>query len=170
MENVTEEKEAGFASERAVKYFFFLALLNAFVAVVLTVPILLPRLEFPILLTEWPGIYIVIAFTSFIVAGVLGMIAWSSGYYLIWRVFGISRTGRDLIAAQIILTQAGIYALTIFMYWGGYVGAHASHEGIAIIFVGQIMEFAVIPSALGIVLILLGTMTGLLNVLLMLKR
>jgi len=170
MENVTEEKEAGFASERAVKYFFFLALLNAFVAVVLTVPILLPRLEFPILLTEWPGIYIVIAYTSFIVAGVLGMIAWSSGYYLIWRVFGLSTTSRDLIAAQILLTQAGIYALTIFMYWGGYVGAHASHEGIAIIFVGQIMEFAVIPSALGIVLILLGTMTGLLNVLLMLKR
>lgn len=170
MENVTEEKKARIASEKAVKYFFFLALLNTIAAVAFTVPILLPQLEFPILLTEWPGIYIVIAYTSFIVAGVLGMVAWSSGYYLMWRVFGVSTTSRGLITAQILLTQAGIYALTIFMYWGGYVGAHASHEGIAIFIVGQLMEFSVIPSGLGIVLLLLGTMTGLLNILLMLRK
>jgi hypothetical protein len=170
MAPVTENEKPGLATERAVRYFFFLALLNAFFAVAITAPILLPRFEFPIILTEWPGIYIILAYSSFIVGGVLGMIAWASGYYLIWRIFGLSTTSKGLIAAQILLTQAGTYSLTIFMYWGGFVGAHASHEGIAIFIIGQIMEFAVIPSALGIALILVGTTTGLLNILLMLRR
>ncbi|MFQ6011894.1 MAG: hypothetical protein ACE5KG_06960 [Nitrososphaerales archaeon] len=89
---------------------------------------------------------------------------------MVWRIFGLSTTSKGLVMAQIVLTQAGIYSLTIFMYWGGFVGAHASHEGVAIFIVGQIMEFAVIPTALGIGLVLLGTMTGLLNLLLMLRR
>ena len=53
-----------------------------------------------------------------------------------------------------------------FLYWGGYVGSSAAYSGMSEFVVGVIMEFATIPSGLGIGLILFGNLFGILNIIL----
>ena len=56
------------------------------------------------------------------------------------------------------------------MYWGGYVGAAAAYSGMSEFVVGTIMEFATIPSGLGIGLILFGNSFGILNIIISLRK
>ena len=64
------------------------------------------------------------------------------------------------------MTEVGVYALAIFMFLGGYIGASLAYSGAGGFIVGAQMEVAVIPSALGIFLVMLGTLIGVANVLL----
>ena len=51
-----------------------------------------------------------------------------------------------------------------FMFIGGYQGAFYAHEHFADFIIGKIMEWTVIPSAIGIALSLLGNLFGLANI------
>jgi hypothetical protein len=144
--------------DQAVGYFSRLALLNTVVAAIFVFPLLIPSLEFPILITRWPGIYMVIAYTSFVMIGVLGNVAWSSllanrkGSLVRWQLW-----------TQLALTGVGIYTFSIFTFLGGYVGATLDYGGAGPGLVGIDMEFAVVPAGLSIFGIVVGELLGVVN-------
>lgn len=156
--------------ERVVKYFVYACFVNLAAAIAFTAPVFLPRLQFPILLTEWPGIYIYIGYSAFLIAGVLGMLAWAATYYFLWKVFNKNSCDKRVLFSQIIITNVGVYIASTFMFIGGYQGAFYAHEDFGAFIVGKIMEWTVIPSAIGIALSLLGNIFGLANVLSMLRE
>ena len=156
--------------ETVVKNFLKLSVLNTIVAIIFLFPILIPQLAFPILITEWPGIYMVLAYFIFLFAAVIGFIAWTFAYYLMWKLYEIKFVKRNLAYAQIVSLEIGALLACIFMYRGGYVGSSAAYSGMSEFVVGIMMEFATIPSGLGIGLILFGNLFGILNLILAWKE
>jgi hypothetical protein len=147
------------------KLFGYAALLNVIVAIIFISPVLLPTLEFPILITRWPGIYMVAAYTSFLVVGVLGSLGWSLMYSNVSRILGAEMYDRGLALLQFVLYQFGIYGLSVFMFWGGYTGSKLSYEGGGDALVGIVMESNVIPSALFIYTIMFASAIGVITLL-----
>jgi hypothetical protein len=152
-------------SAKAGSYMAKLAVLNTIGAACLVAPVIVPSLRLPILLTQWPGIYMVLAFFSFLVVGVLGMAGWSSLFIHLPETFGKMGVGGVGFVAQALMTEVGVYALAISMFLGGYVGSSLSYSGAGPVAVGAQMEFSVIPSAVSIYLVVAGTIVGVVNVL-----
>src|SRR5207248_10353152 len=111
------------SNEVASNYFGRIALVNALAAAVFAAPMLVPSLELPILLTEWPGIYIVIAYAFFVIFGVIGMLAWSMMYRFMPAFFSRESLDRRSVVLQLILSEVGIYTLSTFLFAAGYIGA-----------------------------------------------
>ncbi len=151
---------------KAGSYMAKLALANALGAACLVAPVVFPSFRLPILITQWPGIYMVLAYFSFLVVGVLGMAGWSSIFAHLPETFGKDAVGGVGFAAQVLMTEVGVYALAISMFLGGYVGSWLSYTGAGPVAVGAQMEFSVIPSAVSIYLVAAGTIVGVVNVLL----
>lgn len=143
-----------------------LALLNAAAASLLLAPVIVPSFRLPILITEWPGIYMVLAYFSFLAVGVLGMAVWSLFLVHAPELLGRDGLGSLGFGVQVTLTEIGILALTVSMFLGGYVGSVLAYSGAGPVAVGAQMEFSVIPSAVSIYLVAAGTLAGVLNVLL----
>jgi hypothetical protein len=146
------------------KYFLYASLVNAIAAAILILPLFLPQLEFPILITRWPGIYMVTAYFSFIIVGVLGNLAWGSLFSLAPRILFRERFDKGLVILQWVLMQVGVYGLAIFMFYGGYIGSELVNNGAQDTLVGISMESAVIPSALFIFTVLYSVLLGVANV------
>ncbi len=150
----------------AAGYLGWVALLNAGAASVFTIPVLIPPFEFPILITRWPGIYIVLGYTFFVTVGVLGTFAWSVFYRLSPELISRKSVYKYLFVFQFISMETGVYLMSTFMFLGGYVGSRLVYGGAGDAVVGTAMEFAVIPSALGILLIAASSLIGVANALL----
>lgn len=150
---------------KAGSYMAKLAMANAVGAACLVAPVIVPSFRLPILITQWPGIYMVMAYFSFLVVGVLGMAGWSTMLIHLPDTFGKDGVGSIGFAAQVVLTEVGVYALAISMFLGGYVGSLLSYTGAGPVAVGAQMEFSVIPSAVSIYLVVAGTIVGVVNVL-----
>jgi hypothetical protein len=148
------------------RFYFRLALVNTIAAALFAAPLLDPRLKFPILITQWPGVYMVVAYSFFVLVGVVGMVCWGVLFHLLPTMFDRASVRRFWLLAQVVVTEVGVYALAIFMFLGGYIGASLAYSGAGGFIVGAQMEVAVIPSALGIFLVMLGTLIGVANVLL----
>ncbi len=148
---------------RAAGYMVKLALLNATAAVLMVAPVLMPSLRLPILITQWPGIYMVLAYFSFLAVGVLGMAAWSVLYAHLPDLLGRSAIGKLGFGVHVFMTEIGVYALAISMFAGGYVGSWLAYTGAGPVAVGAQMEFSVIPSAFAIFLVAAGTFIGVVN-------
>lgn len=154
-------------TEGIARFYFRLTLINTIVAVLFAAPVVDPRLEFPILITQWPGVYMVIAYTFFVIVGILGTLGWGVFFHLLPTMFDRSSVRRFWLIVQMGATEVGIYLIAIFMFLGGYIGASLSYfNGAGDYIVGASMEPAVIPAALGIFLVILGTVVGVANVLL----
>jgi hypothetical protein len=149
----------------AARYFVYVAVVNTVAAAVFSLPVLIPTFEFPILITRWPGIYMVIAYTFFIVVGVLGTFAWSVFYRWIPDFFTRGSVFRAVFLFQISAMEVGIYLMSVFMFLGGYVGSALVNQGLGDTVIGTAMEFTVIPSALGIFLSIMSALAGVANVL-----
>jgi hypothetical protein len=147
----------------AARYFTYAALSNALAAGLFILPIFVPQLEFPILITRWPGIYMVTAYFSFIIVGVLGNLAWGSLFSLAPRILFRERFDKGLVILQWVLMQVGVYGLAIFMFYGGYIGSELVNNGAQDTLVGISMESAVIPSALFIFTVLYSVLLGVAN-------
>lgn len=154
------------ATEAAATYFGYVSIANTLAAAAFVMPVLVPSLEFPILITRWPGVYMVIAYFSFVMVAVVGMLAWMGFYRMMPSVFSKKTVYRPLFFGQIVLTQLGIYVVSVSMFLGGYVGSALEYAGAGPVVVGAAMEFAVIPSALSIFLTVVGELLGIVNVLL----
>ena len=153
-------------TDGVARFYFRLALVNTIAAVLFAAPLLDPQLKFPILITRWPGIYMVVGYTFFVLVGIVGTLCWGVFFHLMPSMFDRASVRRFWLLAQVAVTEVGVYALAIFMFLGGYIGASLNYSGAGDFIVGAQMEVAVIPSALGIFLVVLGTMIGVANVLL----
>lgn len=142
------------------KAYLYATLINMIAAVVFITPVLIPSLEFPILITRWPGIYMVTAYFSFIVVGILGSLGWFVIYSNFKRLFNRYIFDKESWIVQFALYQIGIYGLAFFMFWGGYTGSALSYEGAQDAMVGIVMEPTVIPSALFIYTLMFSIVLG----------
>jgi len=149
---------------RASNYFAYSTVFNTFAAACFSIPVLIPTFEFPILITRWPGIYMVIGYAFFVLIGVLGSLGWSVLYRWLPELFARHAVLRPLFLFQFSTLEVGVYLLSVFMFLGGYVGSALVHQGVGDTIVGIQMEFAVIPSALGIFLVIVSTLVGLANI------
>lgn len=156
---------ASIDTEGVARFYTRLALVNTIAAALFAAPVLDARLKFPILITQWPGIYMVVAYTFFVLVGIFGMFCWGILFHLLPSMFDRASVRRFWLFAQVVVTEVGVYALAIFMFLGGYIGASLNYSGAGDFIVGAQMEVAVIPSAIGIFLVALGTLIGVLNVL-----
>jgi hypothetical protein len=153
-------------NEVASRYFGRIALVNALAAAIFAAPMLVPSLELPILLTEWPGIYIVIAYGFFVIFGVIGMLAWSMMYRFTPAFFSREFLDRRSVLLQLILSEVGIYTVSTFLFLAGYIGASLVHDGkVGSVFVGASMEFSDIPAAVSIFIIIVSVFLGAVNIL-----
>jgi hypothetical protein len=154
------------SNEVASRYFGRIALVNALAATVFAAPMLVPSLELPILLTEWPGIYIVIAYAFFVMFGVVGMLSWSMMYRFTPAFFSREFLDRRSVLLQLILSEVGIYTLSTFLFAAGYIGASLVHDGkVGSVFVGASMEFSDIPAAVSIFIIIVSVFLGAISIL-----
>jgi len=156
-----EEMECG----RVVRLFLKAGLLNAFTACLFTAPVLVPSLAFPILLTQWGSLYMVLGYLSFILYGVVGMVCWAAAYYLRAEVNRRQRYDRALIYIQFATHLLSAYGSSITLFAGGYIGTRLVYEGRPVQAVGAIMELLEIPAGLFILLAIASTITGLINIL-----
>jgi hypothetical protein len=141
-----------------------MALLNAAAAALFLGPVLVPSFRLPILITQWPGIYMVLAYFSFLAVGVLGMAAWSVFLMHLPDLLNRSSVGALGFGVQVVMTEFGVYALAISMFLGGYTGSWLAYTGAGPVAVGAQMEFSVIPSAVSIFMVAAGTFIGVANV------
>jgi hypothetical protein len=154
------------SNEVASKYFGRLALVNALAAAVFAAPMLDPSLEFPILLTQWPGIYIVIAYGFFVIFGVIGMLGWSMMYRFTPSFFSRDHLDRRSILLQVIFSEVGIYIVSTSLFLAGFIGARLVDAGqVGPVIVGAAMEFSDIPAAAAIFLIIVSVFLGAISIL-----
>jgi hypothetical protein len=154
------------SNEVASSYFGRLALFNALAAAVFATPMLVPSLQLPILLTEWSGIYIVVAYAFFIIVGVLGMFCWSMMYRFTPSIFSRDSFDRRSVLLQIMLTEVGIYTVSTVLFLAGFIGARLIYEGqVGSVLVGASMEFSDIPAAVSIFIVMLSVFLGVTTVL-----
>lgn len=155
--------------DKLVRYFLYLTLLNVLAAVAFTAPVLIPPLAFPLKLTVWPGTWMFIAYFIFLIVGVLGTLGWALLLDLVRRVTGVESCDKFLAITSIVLIEIAVYFQTSFMFAAGYVGgtyAFATLFGQAVItyMIGPL----VVPIGVSIFVYLIGTLLGLLNVILIL--
>jgi hypothetical protein len=151
--------------ETLSRYFLYVALFNIIVAAAATVPVLIPQLGLPLKLQIWPGTWMLVAYFSFLTAGVVGFLAWSLIYYLIQKLFGKQKLSRFLSLFHLVALEAGVLGATALMgIFPGYIGGSLIHDGLGQFVVTRVIEWAVIPIGTLIFLALVATLTGVLNV------
>lgn len=153
--------------EAAGRYFVRLALVNALAAAVFVSAMLVPPLELPILITEWPGIYIVIAYGSFVGFGVIGMLGWGLVYQMLPGFFSRYSLDRRSVVLQLVLSEVGVLVVSVVLFLAGFSGASLVHDGtVGQVFIGASMEFADIPVATAIFAVMVSVFLGVSNIVL----
>jgi len=135
------------------------------VATAATVPVLIPELGLPLKLQIWPGTWMFVAYFSFLIAGVVGYLAWSLIYYMIPRLFGRQKLSSPLSLFHLVALEVGVLGATALMgIFPGYIGGTLIHDGIGQFVVTRVIEWSVIPIGTLIFVALIATLTGILNV------
>jgi len=130
-----------------------------------TVPVLIPELGLPLKLQIWPGTWMFVAYFSFLIAGVVGSLAWSLIYYMIPRLFGRQKLSSPLSLFHLVALEVGVLGATALMgIFPGYIGGTLIHDGIGQFVVTRVIEWSVIPIGTLIFVALIATLTGILNV------
>lgn len=151
---------------RLTKAFVIAAILNLIVAVVITIPVLVPEFTFPLVLTDVPGTWILVAYYLFLIVAVLGSIGWAVMFDLVERRFGKTKVNRYMAEAHMTLAYLGIYGQTTLMFIVGYTGGYAELLGFGKATITQgIVGWMVVPIGVFIYLFLAGTIIGVANLL-----
>ena len=152
-------------SEQASRYFFKMGLFNVIVAVAATLPVLVPQLGLPLKLEVWPGTWMFISWFVFVAVGVVGCFIWCFIYYMLPRVYDKNTVSDFLALAQLTTFEAAVFGICAFMgIDAGYYGGTLYHNGFGQAVITQIIAWAVIPIGTLIVVALLSTITGIINV------
>lgn len=155
--------------DKLIRYFLYVTIFNVFAAVAFTTPVIIPILAFPLKLTVWPGTWMFISYFVFLIVGVLGTLGWTVVLYLIKQITGAKYCDKFLATTSIVLIEVAVYIQTTLMFVVGYVGgtyAFATLFGQAVItyMVGPL----VVPIGVSIFVYLIGTLLGLMNLVLIL--
>ncbi|MEM4354574.1 MAG: hypothetical protein QW470_07480, partial [Candidatus Caldarchaeum sp.] len=150
---------------RVSRLFLKLGLFNASAACVLTAPVLIPRLAFPILLTQWGAVYMLIGYISFLVFGVLGMVGWAATYYLLGELRNKKTYDKAWAYLQLYTHFVSSYGVSATLFTGGYIGTRLVYEGRPVQAVGIAMEMVEIPAGFFIILAIASTLVGIANTL-----
>ena len=106
-----------------------------------------------------------VAYFSFLIAGVVGYLAWSLIYYMIPRLFGRQKLSGPLSLFHLVALEVGVLGATALMgIFPGYIGGTLIHDGIGQFVVTRVIEWSVIPIGTLIFVALIATLTGILNV------
>ena len=149
------------AIEQIVRWCIYIAVLNLTVSVAITVPVIVPEFTFPLILTIWPGTWILIAYFVFLIVAVLGFLGWALLLGLMRKYFGRVALNKYLTITHLSLTLFGVYGETSLMFTVGYLGGYAALVGIGrAVITQQIIGWMVVPIGIFIYLYLLGTIAG----------
>ncbi len=152
-------------AEVVSKYFFYVALVNIVIAVIATAPVLVPQWGLPLKIAIWPGTWMLVAYFSFLGAGVLGVLGWSAIYYLMPRLLARRSVSRFLSIIHLVLFEVSVVGATALMgIFAGYVGGTLIQSGFGPVVVTRVIEWTVIPIGIFIAIALMSTLTGVFNV------
>lgn len=153
--------------DKLIRYFIYLTVVNTFAAVAFTTPVIIPELAFPLKLTVWPGTWMFVAYFIFLIVGVLGTLGWAVLLDLARRITGTESCDKFLAITSIVLIEAAVYAQTSFMFSAGYVGGTYSFTtGFGPAVITYMVGPLVVPIGVSIFVYLIGTLLGLMNVVL----
>jgi hypothetical protein len=153
--------------DKLIRYFVYTTILNAFAAVAFTTPVIIPQLAFPLKLTAWPGTWMFIAYFVFVIVGVLVTLGWAVLLDLVRRTTGAESCDKFLAITSLVLIELAVYAETSFMFTVGYVGeSFAFAGGIGPSVITYVIGPLVIPIGVSVFIYLIGTLLGLMNVVL----
>lgn len=158
---------ASISIDRLIRYFLYTTIVNAFAAVAFTTPVIIPQLAFPLKLTVWPGTWMFIAYLVFLIVGVLGTLGWTVLLDLVRRNTGVESCDKFLAITSLVLIELAVYVETSFMFTVGYVGGTIQFGGgFGAAVITYIIGHLVIPIGVSIFIYLVGTLLGLMNVVL----
>ena len=153
--------------ERLVRYFIYATIMNAFAAVAFTTPVIIPQLAFPLKLTSWPGTWMFVAYFVFLIVGVLGTLGWAVLLDLVRRSTRVESCDKFLAITSLVLIELAVYAETSFMFTVGYIGGSiAFGGGFGSSVITYVIGPLVIPIGVSVFIYLMGTLLGLMNVVL----
>ncbi len=142
------------------KRFSYVALANASIAVVWSIPVLIPQLQISRQIAGGSaGTWGFVGYSLFLTLGFGSMIAWGVFYYLIPQALNKRIFSNKLAAVHLVLSEVGLIGATTLLSLSGYVGgtmllAEASfqeiHEAIGV-YVEPIGYFTIVLMA-GIIL------------------
>jgi hypothetical protein len=162
---------ASISLDKLVRYFIYTTILNVFAAVAFTTPVIIPELAFPLKLTVWPGTWMFIAYFVFLIVAVLGTLGWAVLLDLIRRTTGADSCDKFLAITSLVLIELAVYVQTTFMFTAGYVGGSLQFAGgFGSAVITYIIGPLVIPIGVSIFIYLVGTLLGLMNVVLIFGR
>jgi hypothetical protein len=153
--------------DRVVRYFLYTTIINTFAAVAFTTPVIIPELAFPLKLEVWPGTWMFISYFVFLIVGVLGTLGWALLLDLVKRVTGVESCDKFLAITNIVLIELAVYVEVTFMFTVGYVGgSYAFLNQVGSALITYIIGPLVIPIGVSIFIYMVGTLLGLMNVVL----
>ena len=149
------------------RYCVYVALGNMLVAAAATVPILIPELGLPLVIEKWPGTWMFVAYFTLLICGVLGFLGWALIYYLSPRILRKRSVNKFLSLTHATFFEGSL--LTVVTLMGavaGYQGGTLLHIGFGQFIVTRVIEWAVIPIGTLIMVAIIATMIGVLNIIL----
>ena len=162
------------------KYFTVAALVNGFIAIAMTAPVLLsgsiipgvPELQMTrVIAGGGPGIWLMVGYYLFLIIGVCVIFTCGTAYYLLAQAAGRDVYSGKLAAAQLVMMEAGALLALGLLYYAGFVSGRMFlaevptqeiHSNFLVAFIMPIGIFVAIG--------LLGALIGGLNYLLTLTR
>ncbi len=165
-------------SLRTARFFFVIGLINGFIALAATSLILFPDLRLAAgpgsILTHnvdvWPGHWGWVSYYILLIVGVAGAFLWSLSYYLLKSLFGVERTPTFLSSASLVLYEVGVLLTVALTGYVGLEGGRFVADGGSAIVVTALIGWAVIPTGAGVAMALLGTLLGLVNLVVAVAR
>lgn len=126
-------------SDDISRKFLNLGIINGFLALVFTIPILVPPLCIatpPGLFgckatmdVNWPGTWVLVAWLVFLGAGVGGTLFFGATYYLRGKLSGKTAVNKTLGWLHLVIYELGLLGATGMMAVIGYVGGRALAQG-----------------------------------------
>jgi len=157
-------------TETISKYFFYLTIINAIAAIIITVPILIPTSGLPLIVGFFPGTWLLISYLSFLIVGVVGMALWCFFYYMMGNNFDKKYTNKVFAISQIVIIELSVYGYSLTMSAVGWMGGQALRQGLSVAAVGYLIEPLILPTGVFVSLVVIGQLIGIINLLLTLKN
>lgn len=170
---------------KVAKWFIYGGLLNALVASIFAIPLAIVNdssviepidqtiqyvlqtwlvMPFPVAAADFPGTWLFLSYMLFLIVGCVGFFGWAAVYYMQSALLGKTYTNRLLSVLHFILGMIGVYVAVVFFFTAGFLGGAARLSGIqGAAIINSLISWTVIPTALGMVVGILGNLLGVIN-------